>query len=84
MQEKFEFDLTEDHIKNGIEFQMSKIYRDWRYRLHKHFNNNNGDTNLNSAKQNKHSRVSQSDWEFLCDLFYSDEYKVNVLFKFNR
>ena len=79
MQEKFDLDISLDHIKNGIDFQMNKIYRDFRYRLHTHFISHGGDTSLTLAKQNKPFRVSQSDWEYLCDYFCSDEYKVNTL-----
>ena len=61
MQEKFDLDITLDHIKNGIEFQMNKVYQKFRYWLHVHFISHGGDTNMSLVKQNKLSRVSQSD-----------------------
>ena len=65
MQEKFDLDISLDHIKNDIDFQMNKIYWDFRYHLHMHFISHGGDTNVSLAKQNKLSRILQSDWEYL-------------------
>ena len=76
MQEKFEIDLTLDHIKNVVDSQMNKAYREFRYQLHKYFIDHGGETNKNLAKQSKPNHVLQSDWEYLCDYFDSDVFKV--------
>ena len=57
MQEKFVIDMILDHLKNAIDSQMNKVYKEFRYRLHKYFIDHGGEINKNLAKQSKPNHV---------------------------
>ena len=61
MQEKFVIDMTLDHLKNTVDSQMNKVYKEFRYQLHKYFIYHGRETNKNLAKQSKPNSVLQID-----------------------
>lgn len=74
MKEKFALDLTQEHVKKSLEKQLSDRFRNWRCDLHKHFKKF---PTVVEAKRNPHESVSnQEDWDYLCDRFSSEEFKV--------
>ncbi|RVX06408.1 hypothetical protein CK203_023696 [Vitis vinifera] len=74
MKEKFALDLTQEHVKKSLEKQLSDRFRNWRCDLHKHFKKF---PTVVEAKRNPHKSVSnQEDWDYLCDRFSSEEFKV--------
>lgn len=57
---------------------MARRHRDFRHQLRVHFNNVGGNQDSEEAKRHKPSSVfKQSDWNYLCDHFGSDEMKVS-------
>ncbi|KAL6335763.1 hypothetical protein AAG906_039526 [Vitis piasezkii] len=80
--EKFALDLTQEHVKKSLEKQLSDRFRNWRCDLHKHFKKF---PTVVEAKRNPHESVSnQEDWDYLCDRFSSEEFKVKSKMPFHH
>ena len=61
-------------MKKAIENKMAARYREYRNKCHKHFNKY---PRVAVAKQHPYKHVSdQSRWEWLCDRFASEKFKV--------
>ena len=77
LKEKFVLDLTQDHVKRSLEKQLADRFRNWRCDLHKHFKKFK---TVEEAKRHRHESVSNpEDWDYLCDRFASEEFKVNFV-----
>ena len=74
LKEKFALDLTQNHVKRSLEKQLVDRFRSWRCDLHKHFKKFKI---IEEAKRHPHESMSdQEDWDYLCDRFASEEFKV--------
>ena len=77
LKEKFVLDLTQDHVKRSLEKQLADRFRNWRCDLHKHFKKFK---TVEEAKRHRHESVSNpEDWDYLCDRFAIEEFKVNFV-----
>ena len=64
-------------MRKSLEKQLSDQFRNWRSDLHKHFKKFQ---TVEEAKRNPHENVSnKEDWEYLCDRFSSEEFKVKFV-----
>ena len=64
-------------MRKSLEKQLSDRFRNWRSDLHKHFKKFQ---TVEEAKRNPHETVSnKEDWEYLCDRFSSEEFKVKFV-----
>ena len=75
LKDKFALDLTQDHVKRSLEKQLVDRFRNQSYDMHKHFKKFEI---VEEAKHHTHeSMLNSKDWDYLCDLFASEKYKVN-------
>ena len=64
-------------MRKSLEKQFFDRFRNWRIDLHKHFKKFQ---TVEEAKRNRHETVSnKEDWEYLCDRFSSEEFKVKFV-----
>lgn len=82
---KFIFDNS-DRILKSIDRQMNKLWRDFRYDLHRQWELLGGKIDPEAVKQKRPKRVrSQADWEYLCNYWSSDQMqKISEKNKCNR
>ena len=77
LKDKFALKLTQDHVKRSLEKQLADRFRNWRCDMHKHLKK------LETVEEDKrHTYESVSnheDWDYLCDLFSSEKYKVKFV-----
>ncbi|RXI09445.1 hypothetical protein DVH24_034062 [Malus domestica] len=73
---KYDIDMSLTHVSIYIKNALQRWFVDFRHKLKKHFDSF---PTLEEAKQNKHEDVtSQEEWNFLCDHYASDQFKVHV------
>ena len=71
--------LDDVTVKKSVLAILSKLSRNERYKLHLHYKKF---SNAEVARQNNPTKykLSQENWEKLCDLFSDPKYKVRFLF----
>ena len=68
-------------ILRGIDREVTDIYRDWKYKLHRTYKNNMQIGGIAKARQQKPRFVHTIDqWQKICNLFESEAYKVSEIF----
>ncbi|RXH84932.1 hypothetical protein DVH24_041700 [Malus domestica] len=73
---KYDIDMSLTHVSTYIKNALQRRFVDFRHKLKKHFDSF---LTLEEANQNKHEDVtSQEEWNFLCDRYASDQFKVHV------
>lgn len=77
--ENFDIDLSDKTTKECIDDQMRKSWKGHKHKLHTYFKRIGCGKNAEMAKKNRHPDLKddqQKDWEFLCDRWCSEGFKV--------
>jgi len=60
-----------------IDQMVNKLWKNFRCRLHRYFVKNGGEENPTALKAQRHSGMEdQNVWEWLCDYWSTEEYKL--------
>lgn len=76
MQTKFNYAKT-TIIKAEVEQLAKKALRDNRYHMRAHWKRLGGFKNKDAPKSKPYKKVSQNDWDFLCDYFGKEDQLVS-------
>lgn len=68
--------MSMPHILNYVNSSMAERYLDHRYNCHKHFKMY---ATPSEGSRHAYKNISQQDWDWLCNHFESDEFKVTYL-----
>lgn len=79
MQENFDIDLNDKTTRECIDDQMRRAWKNYKYKLHSYFKQIGGGKNIEMAKKKRYPDLKddqQKDWEFLCDCWSTERFKV--------
>ena len=78
-QGKFDFDISAPHIFKYVNKSMTDRYSNNRYYCHQYFKKF---ATITEARRHPYRKICREDWEWLCDHFESQNFKVFFLYYF--